>query len=244
MQKAALKTVAGTAALLMVVAVVLALFATISNDEAAAHLDRISAHKLSGVAPGQIYQFVDGEPRGAPVCRLQDLSGILVRDSKGDIEFRNSLGRLLPFVANLYGSLGSQKSTLEGEWVSDGFHTIRWRNVVDLYIPAEDLQGRIVINPKCETTVESIASAGGTVCIIQRVMHHASSKSIVYAYDWRQDCIGYCPETGCENGDGSPTVLAPPISIWSRVKFELGLITSEIIIVEPAGEDVAALEVN
>lgn len=230
MFKAALKTTAGVAGILLVCAALLALFATVTNEEAAAHLDRIPAHQMSGIAPGQIYAFVDGEPFGAPVCRLRDLSDILVEDPKGDIEFRNTLGRMVPFVAKLYDSLVPDDGDSEQDLVADNFHTIRWHDVVDLYIPFEDLQTGIFIHPECESTVAHLVANGGTVCIVQRVMHHASRRTAVYAYGWRQDCIGYC-KSECAD-DGSPSIMAPPVSIWSRMKFGLGLITSETFVLD------------
>ena len=237
MQFAAWKKLVLTAALLLVAVIVLALFATISNDEAAAHLDRTSAHRLSGVTPGQIYQFVDGEPRGAPVCRLRDLSGLLIQEEKGDIEFRNALGRMIPFVAHLYGLLGSGKSNLGSEFISYQFHTIRWSDVVDLYIPTEDIDGRLIINQKCETTVQTLLEGGATVCIIQRVLHHASSKTLVYAYDWRSRCIDYCPDGECTNTNHDTSHLEARIGVWSRMKLALDLISSQIILADAEAEE-------
>ena len=245
MQNAALKKITWTAAALFVGATILALFATVSNDEAAAHLNRISAHRLSGVAPGKIYQFIDGEPRGAPVCRLRDLSGVLVQEEKGDIEFRNSLGRLIPFLARLSGLLEARKSNLDGDMISDEFHTIRWADVVDLYIPTEDIEGRLIINPKCQETIQSLLAGGATVCIIQSVMHHASSKTMVYAYDWRSRCIDYCPDGECTDTNGDTSHLDVRIGIWSQVKFALHLITHQFFLGEDeVGDGIAALHVN
>lgn len=245
MQNAALKKTIWTAAALLAGATILALFATVSNDEAAAHLNRISAHRLAGVAPGKIYQIVDGEPRGAPVCRVRDLSGVLVQEEKGDIEFRNSLGQMIPFVARLAGLLGSEKSNLDADMVSDEFHTIRWASVVDLYIPTQDIEGRILINPKCQETIESLLRGGATVCIIQSVMHHASSKTHVYAFDWRSRCIDHCPYGECTNVNHDTSHLELRVGIWSQMKFALALISHQIFLVEDeAGEEMAALGVD
>lgn len=241
MYKAALKTIAGVAGVILLCAAILALFATVSNDEAAAHLGRISAHKMSGIAPGQVYEFVDGEPSGTPVCRLGDLSPVLLRNPMGDIEFRNDLGRLIPFVALLYDALVSEEDEeLPPRLFAEEYYTIRWTQVVDLYIPAEDIAGNLVINRKCQSTIESLLTDGAVVCIIQRVMHHASSKNIVYAYDWRSRCIDYCPNGECPDADDDDSHLEAQISIWSEIKIALGLISSEVIVAEAEAEGAPA----
>ena len=71
---------------------------------------------------------------------------------------------------------------------------------------------------------------------IQRVMHHASSKNVVYAYDWRSRCIDYCPNGECTGADDDDSHLEAQISIWSEIKIALGLISSEVIVAEAGTE--------
>lgn len=227
MFKTQLKICAGIVGLLIFCSAFVALFATVSNDEAAAYIGQYSGHQLAGIAPGQIYEFVNGEPTGVPVCRLRDLSDVLVHGAMGDMEFRNVLGASIPFVANLYRALANEQhlATPEGA-PAGGFFSIRWHNVVELYIPAQDIPG---IDRGCESTVESLVTNGGSVCIVQRVMHNGTSEGVVYAYDWRRPCIQRCSDESCRTSTGNTPGLSPEVGIRSKIKIELGLITREII---------------
>lgn len=227
MFKTQLKICAGIVGLLIFCSAFVALFATVSDDEAAAYIGQYSGHQLAGFAPGQIYEFVDGEPTGVPVCRLQDLSDVLVHGAMGDMEFRNVLGASIPFVANLYRALANEQGSGAPEGAPAGdFFSIRWHNVIELYIPAQDIPA---IDLGCVSTVESLVTNGGSVCIVQRVMHNGTSQGVVYAYDWRRPCIGYCRDESCQTSTGNTPGLSPEVGIRSTIKIELGLITREII---------------
>lgn len=180
----------GLALVVVVLSIVVSFFVTVTYQDAILKTKRISVLELTDPSPGKLFEIVDGEIKGRPLCNLvltdDDLRG---RDKTHIYNFFNVTSRIVPFIASINSVFLKHKkpesqvpntTPFERVWIAK-----------ELYVQSFD---NIEMNPDCTQDVRNALNSGAKVCTIDRAIVSADANQTVYAIGFKDKCLIMCPE--------------------------------------------------
>jgi len=175
---------------LLLVAAVVSMFATVTIADAAHYLGRYEPSQLVGPQLGRMYQFADGKLLGDPVCDLELDESQVDGPTVADYRFTNVVGELLPFLAALNRFLWGGEAVVGVPTLGQqGRSSLAWRATETYLSPAAKFE----VQAACSTAVERLIQQGAVVCTISAVLTANVAGAPPYAVRFKDECVSYCP---------------------------------------------------
>ena len=193
----------GAVVVFVVMAVPIALLATVTHDDALYQLDLYKARHLSDVRAGQVYFVYDNELQGNPVCSLTSSVSITRIEGPKTHKFTNLIAEILPFMVELHSILKESNPPESSIDLKSASGDLEW-TVIDEYIPIlrpDNIKQNVAMSESipmemqkdCEMRIKQEFDDGKDYCIVSTVIRKVGS-GVPYGVRLRQPCIFPCDD--------------------------------------------------